>query len=549
MDDQLVQNALASVPTTGPCAKRLVGIVSLQNQTRSSTNGDDLRILPQETATLNISTIRNNLCERLPAYMIPSLWVAIEYFPLMPSGKTDRRRMVQWLEQMDTATYRAISTVGLEAPQEGASNVERKIQSIFANVLNLAPEDIRLNQSFLHLGGDSIAAMQVSSQCRAQGLAISVQDIIRSKSIKALAAAVDVSQEIESAVPEAKEFNSPFDLSPIQRVFFNTVGDAYNHFNQTEIFRLSRNFDFSEIKAALTALVTIHPMLRARFAKDSSGIWQQRVEKDTNSSFRLRQHRVQAANDSVLRPIIDDSQATLDINNGPAFAIDVFNVDETFSQAIALVAHHLIIDVVSWGVLLEDLQNLLNGIKPLPQSLPYHAWLQQQSMQAAQENSRKAFPLTDIPPADLDYWGMQNRTNLSGDVIEDSFHLGPRDTMLLLGAQDALATEILDILVAALLESFRHVFSNRTAITIHNEGHGREPFNTKQDLSRTVGWFSTLTPIHLPVSSDEKTDLISTIRWVKDMRDRTPGKGRPYFAYKSLVTEGMLFNKRTLNLL
>ncbi|OAL51558.1 acetyl-CoA synthetase-like protein [Pyrenochaeta sp. DS3sAY3a] len=538
MDDQLVQNALASVPTTGPCAKRLVGIVSIQNHTRSSTSGADLRILPQETASLNISTIRNNLCERLPAYMIPSLWVAIEYFPLMPSGKTDRRRMVQWLEQMDTATYRTISIVGLEAPQEGASTVERKIQSIFANVLNLGPEDIRLNQSFLHLGGDSIAAMQVSSQCRAQGFAISVQDIIRSKSITALAAAVDVSQEVESSVPEAKEFNSPFDLSPIQRVFFNTVGDAYNHFNQTEIFRLSRNFDFNEIKAALTALVTIHPMLRARFTKDGSGIWRQRVEKDTNSSFRLRQHRVQAANDSVLRPIIDNSQATLNINHGPTFAIDVFDVDDTFSQAIAIVAHHLIIDVVSWGILLEDLQNLLNGIKPLPQSLPYHAWLQQQSMQAAQENSRKAFPLTDIPAADLDYWGMQNRRNLSGDVIEDSFLLGPRDTMLLLGAQEALATEILDILVAALLESFRNVFNNRTTITIHNEGHGREPFNARQDLSRTIGWFSTLTPIHLPIPSDEKTDLISTIRWVKDMRDRTPGKGRPYFAYKNLVPEG-----------
>ncbi|CAN9463031.1 unnamed protein product [Alternaria alternata] len=539
LDDHMVQSALASVPTTGPCAKRLVAIISLQNMAVTTTDADnELRILPQESASLNISTIRDGLCERLPAYMIPSLWIAVERFPLMPSGKMDRRRVLQWVEDMDQPTYRQISAMGTDDTEvTNGSAVEKKLQAIFAKVLNLSIADVRLNQSFLHLGGDSIAAMQVSSQCRAQGFPISVQDIIRSKSISAMASAVDLSQSSQVA-PEAKEYDLPFDISPIQKVFFNAVGDKHNHFNQTELFRLSRNVEVEELRSALTVLVKTHPMLRARFSKNEAGLWKQRIEKDVPNSFRLRHHHVQAGNDATLRPIIDHSQATLDVTKGPTFAVELFDVDETFSQAIALVAHHLVIDVVSWGILLEDLQGLLQGLQPAAQSMPYHMWLQQQSLQAKQESARRVFPVGDIAPGDLDYWGMEGRPNLNGDVVEEDLQLSTRDTMLLLGAQDALATETLDILIAGLFESFRKVFSDRPTITIHNEGHGRETFNNRQDLSRTIGWFSTVTPIHLPVPLDEATDMISTIRWVRDFRNRTPDKGRPYFAYRNLTEEG-----------
>ncbi|KAH7081202.1 hypothetical protein BKA63DRAFT_549944 [Paraphoma chrysanthemicola] len=538
IEDAAVQNAIASVPTTGPCAKRLVGIVSIKDASISGASNGILQLLPQELATTNINTIRDHLCERLPSYMIPSLWVAIYRFPLTPGGKMDRRRVVQWLEHMSSETYREVSTLGLEAPKEDATSTEKKLQDIFAKVLNLPPEDIRLNQSFLHLGGDSIAAMQVSSQCRSQGLAITVQDLIRAKSITALAATVTTSVQDTSPSVSTQEYNLPFDLSPIQRVFFDTVGEAHHHFNQAELFRLARNFEIDEIRAALTALVKTHPMLRARFTKNDTGLWEQMIEKDTTSSFRLQQHRVAESSDNVLKPIIDASQTSLDIVNGPVFAIDVFDLDDTFSQAIAMVAHHLVVDVVSWGIILEDFQGLLNGVSTPPQSLPFHAWLQQQAARARQETAGKVYPISSITPASLDYWGMETQPNLNADVIEQDISLSTRDTMLLLGAQDALGTEILDILVAALLESFRKTFSDRPTVTIHNEGHGREPFDPKQDLTRTVGWFSTVLPIHLPLSSDDTTDLVSTIRWVKDVRDRTPGKGRPYFAYRQLTEAG-----------
>jgi amino acid adenylation domain-containing protein/non-ribosomal peptide synthase protein (TIGR01720 family) len=538
MEDGAVQNALAAVPTVGPCAKRLVGIVSIRDASLSGASTEVLQLLPHEMASLNINTIRDHLCERLPSYMIPSLWVAISRFPLTPGGKMDRRRVVQWLEQMSTEDYRTISTLGLEEANDDASSTERKLQEIFAKVLNLNLEDIRLNQSFLHLGGDSIAAMQVSSQCRSRGLAVSVQELIRAKSITALAATVATSADESSTVAAAQEIYTPFDLSPIQRVFFDTVGQDYNYFNQTELFRLSRSFELDEIRAALMSLVTTHPMLRARFVKNETDVWQQRIEKDISNSFRLRQHRVATSDNNTLQPLIDNSQSTLDIVTGPLLAVDVFDIDDTFSQAISLVSHHLIIDVVSWGIVLEDFQTLLSGGSPPPQSLPFPAWLQQQIAQAKQETAKRVFPVSAITPASLGYWGMENHSNISGDVVEQGIALSTRDTMLLLGAQDALGTETLDILVAALLESFRKTFPDRPTVTIHNEGHGREPFDNKQDLTRTVGWFSTVSPIPLPVSLEDTTDIVSTIRWVKDFRERTPGKGRPYFAYSQLNEAG-----------
>ncbi|KAF1951517.1 nonribosomal peptide synthase [Byssothecium circinans] len=533
VSDSAVQNALAAVPASGPCAKRLVGVVTLQGV--SSESSEVLQLVPSGTASLNIISIRDRICARVPSYMVPALWIVVSRFPLLPSGKMDRKRVVQWLERMDGDTYRTISTLGLEEAKREADTVESKLQAIFAKVLNLTPEDVRLNQSFLHLGGDSISAMQVSSICRSQGFAISVQDIIRAKSITALASTMSVSETNQASTPKAQEYNQLFDLSPIQKVFFDGVGDTYNHFNQSVVLRLSRSFEFEEIEKALTSLVSIHPMLRARYEKDGSGTWRQRVAKSP-TAFRLRQHRVSNANNASMRPIIDESQATLDVTS-LTFAADLFEIDEMFSQAIALVAHHLVVDVVSWGIVLEDLQALLNGTTPPPQSLPFHSWAQQQAIQARKDSAKKVFPLEDLPRPDFAYWEMDGQANVNGDVLTEDFELSPKDSMLLLGAQDALATEPLDVFLAAILESFRHVFPDRHTATIFNEGHGREPFDTKQDLSRTVGWYTTLTPIHLPVPLEDPTDIVSTIRWVKDLRERIPGKGRPYFAY-SVTEEG-----------
>lgn len=152
------------------------------------------------------------------------------------------------------------------------SNVEESLQAIWAHVLNLP--HVPLDQSFLSIGGDSISAMQVVGQCRKEGMSLGVQEVLRSKSITQLSAAV---KEVgNSAYDHEEYFDEDFDLSPIQSLFFkrpNTNG----HFNQSFYLRVARKTDAGDFQSAVQQLVTRHSMLRARFTQSPEHGWQQRL--------------------------------------------------------------------------------------------------------------------------------------------------------------------------------------------------------------------------------------------------------------------------------
>jgi hypothetical protein len=132
---------------------------------------------------------------------------------------------------------------------------------------------------------------------------------------------------------------------------------------------------------------------------------------------------------------------------------------------------------------------------------------------------------------------MQNRLNTYGRVKSEGFELDAKATNLILTTcHKTLHTETIDLLLSALIHSFASVFPDRPVPAIYNEGHGRETSGMDVDLSRTVGWYTILVPIHVP--STASSDLFDTIRHVKDMRRKIPDKGRPYFASRCLTTTG-----------
>jgi aryl carrier-like protein len=111
--------------------------------------------------------------------MIPSNWVVVQSLPLLPSGKLDRKRIEKWVEEMSPEVYHQISDVESETTTANGTVVEQRLQAIWGAALNLPPNQIGLHQNFLSVGGDSISAMQVMSSCRAQGLGLTVRDIIQ----------------------------------------------------------------------------------------------------------------------------------------------------------------------------------------------------------------------------------------------------------------------------------------------------------------------------------------------------------------------------------
>ena len=533
--DPLVRHVLATVPASGPCEKRLTAVVSLKQSKHAKAELADLRFIPQDTAAPITSEIRSRLAERLQAYMLPAEWIVLEEVPLLPSGKLDRRHVLKWIEEMSDESYQGLH--GHEPDVVDATETERSLQKIIAQVLGQLPNNVGLQQSFVQLGGDSILAIQLVSRCRAKGLGLTVQKILHSRSITELASKATLPQ---TAPAHTEQLDTAFALSPVQVFYFDCVGHDVNHYNQSLTLRLAKEQPLDDVRDAVSKLVNTHSMLRAGFEQENSGKWVQKIAADASKSLRFQAHAGVTTLQNIRR-LVGNSQQSLDIRKGPVFSADVFKAQESGKQLLVLVAHHLVIDVVSWGIIMKDLEDLLSpNPSQLPPSISFQTWCKLQDEQAQKELSKAAFYPKDIPSADFAYWGLNDRSNVNGDILTKDFWLDPSTTNALLGpCHKALGTEPIDIFVGCILYSFRAAFADRDAMpVVFNEAHGRESWDASLDLSRTIGWFTTISPMYLPAEAAQENDLVQTISWIKDLRCRLPDNGRPSFAYRQLTEEG-----------
>ena len=537
--DSVIKHALAIMPSSGPCKKSLVAAISLKARSGSDVSIEALKIVSKDTSAFYLTGIRERIGSLLPPYMVPSKWVVLENLPLQPSGKLDRRRILLFIEGMDDGLYQEIADVesSSSTSSRDASVLELQLQSIFAHVLNRSTEEVGLNQSFLQLGGDSISAMQVMARCRSESLGVTVQDIVQSKSLSQLASRVTLPKFISY---QAEELEKNFDLSPIQQLYFECMGHDWTHFNQSVLFKLKLKTSRAQLDQALRAVIGAHSMLRARFSKVEGVEWQQHISKDVSGSYVFRYHSTDDAIEQAAA-LIEESQKSLNIIKGPVVAMDLLGAGNDGHQLLAITAHHLVVDVVSWRVIVEDIEDFLRlGSLKTPASTPFQTWCQLQAEHTQQEVPRRVLQVETVPAADFAYWGMTNQLNIHGDAISTTFELDPQTTLHLTSScHDALHTDPADVLIATLLSSFSQVFTDRESLpAVYNEGHGREPWDSSIDLSRTVGWFTTMCPLYLPDEFVEDRNLLNAVRWIKDVRRRIPDKGRPYFAYRHLTPEG-----------
>lgn len=532
-----VQHGLATIPSRGVYEKKLVGVLTFKEQARPHIEHDGLHVIARQDADSQIRLAKETVSNRLPPYMVPSNWILLKEIPLLASGKLDRRRVKNWIEDMTEDVFRTISGVESDSSEVEGSEVEQRLQMIWSKVLHLAPAQIGLDKNFIYLGGDSISALQVASQCRSQGLGVTVQDIMRCKSLSELASRVTLPKESTQVAEEVEE---AFELSPIQRLFFDWVKDDYQHFNQSIALRMNIRQEPNSIFAAIQALMKSHSMLRARFENREDSNWVQVIGRDTSQSLRFRTHPGRSSSERM-GSVIEATQKSLDIQKGPVLAVDVFESDDTDAQVLSLVVHHLVVDVVSWGIILEDLEDLLISHKLVTQpSLPFQVWSKLQR-ERAQTEQHGLMPLaTEVPAADLAYWGMTEQANTYGATCQSDIRLDKATTKMLLGpCNQAFETEIVDTLLGAMLLSFCHSFPDRQLPpAIFNEAHGREPWDSSLDLSHTVGWFTVVSPVFLPAEATPEADLVNVIRWIKDQRNRNKSNGRPYFAHRMLTEEG-----------
>ncbi|WP_430540209.1 amino acid adenylation domain-containing protein, partial [Pseudomonas entomophila] len=472
---------------------------------------------PESQETLR-EALREPLRQALPDYMVPAQLLFIERMPLSPNGKLERKALPK-----PDASHAQKAYV---APR---SALEQRIAAIWQDVLKL--DRVGLNDNFFELGGDSIISIQVVSRARQAGIRFTPKDLFQHQTVRDLAhiARLDDSAPLLDQAPARGE--TP--LLPIQRRFFAEIGEDRHHWNQSVLLKPNRPLDVEALAQALQALVQHHDALRLVFS-EQAGAWTARfLDAPTAPVLEQRQ-----ATFATLRDLANQTQRSLDLAQGPLLRAVLVTLED-HSQRLLLVIHHLAVDGVSWRILFDDLQaaytQATNGQPPrLPaRTTSVKAWAERLAQHAASTAMREALPywqaqldglVTDLP-AERPHGSLQNQHAQALQVRLDR----ASTKRLLQEAPQAYRTQINDLLLTALARAVAR-WTGQPEVAVQLEGHGREALFDDCDLTRTVGWFTSLFPVRL----SPHADLGASLRGIKEQLRAVPAKGVGYSVLREL---------------
>ncbi|MGE8408413.1 MAG: amino acid adenylation domain-containing protein, partial [Pseudomonas sp.] len=462
--------------------------------------------------TLHGESLRQQLAASLPEYLVPAQVILLERLPLTANGKLDKRALPKpgALKQSYTAPV---------------GEIEEKLAAIWADVLKL--ERVGSTDNFFELGGDSILSLQIIARAKRQGLKLSPKQLFEKQTIGQLASVAKLIEK-KTAAAVVEQISGELPLLPIQARFFDTAIPERQHWNQAVMLTPTRALEAAHLQRALHALVEQHDALRLRF-EQADGSWRARFAAlDSGDLLWVRE----LPDSAGLSELANLAQRSLDLHNGPLLRAVLVNLGGG-EQRLLLVIHHLVVDGVSWRVLLEDLQQAYAALadgKPLAlpgKSSGLKAWAEKLHGYAGSAALAQ----------ELDYWQAQLREasdQLPCDHAEGSqqrqhsasvsTHLDAELTRKLLQqAPAAYRTQINDLLLTALARVITRWTGQQHAL-IRLEGHGREDLFDDLDLSRTVGWFSNLFPLRLTPASQ----IGESIKAIKEQLRAVPNKGIGY---------------------
>ncbi|MCB2411225.1 non-ribosomal peptide synthetase, partial [Hymenobacter lucidus] len=319
---------------------------------------------------LTAGELQAYLSQRLPAHAVPAQFVALAQLPRTVHGKVDAGQLP------DPQAQRLGTGVAYQAARTA---VEALLVGIYEQVLGRTP--IGIEEDFFALGGDSIKSIQIVSRLRQGGYAVAIQDILLYPRIAALAARVQpVSRQSEQGL-----ITGPVPLGPIQHWFFGLHLAAPHHFNQSVLLRSRGPVVEKGLRASLDQLVLHHDALRTVFAQEAeTGQWQQQTRgKEQGYGWQVLPYEA-----ASFAAECDRIQASLDLGTGPLLQAALFRDPAGQQDRLLLVCHHLVIDGVSWRVVLEDLSTLYGQYRQgVALSLPaktdaFQYWQQQQQAYA-----------------------------------------------------------------------------------------------------------------------------------------------------------------------
>ncbi|MEB3358887.1 MAG: amino acid adenylation domain-containing protein [Synechococcales bacterium] len=500
----------------GEAAKLVAYVVKAEGRRQKAEDESfKFSVLSSQFDSTQNSKLKNYLAKKLPTYMLPDYFVTLEALPLTVNGKVDRKALP--LPEIEIA---------VSEEDRPLTQTEQSLMGVLAEVLRL--DAVGIHDNFFELGGDSILAMQVVAKAHQVGLHLTPRQLFQHQTVAELAAVAEV--RLKSTLSQAA-VTGMVPLTPIQQDFFAQELPEPHHFNQAVMVTVSQDVQPSILAQALQALVTHHDGLRSRFFSQE-GVWQQVVQAPADGTVPLDTFTLsnlpQGSQTTALKSAIDELQMSLSLTEGPLFRAALFHLGEQ-GVRLLLIAHHLIVDGVSWRILLEDLttayQQLRAGGSAVlpPKTSSFQSWANRlihlgrsRYFEAERSYWRDVCaPPTATLPVDF---GRDTASNTVASAEEISVLLEADQTQALLTvAPQTYHAQVSDLLLAALGQTLKS-WTQTSTVLVDLEGHGRDlalqnlQDSTSPDLSRTVGWFTAVYPLRLEIPSGAIADLLKSVK-------------------------------------
>ncbi|MFQ4145497.1 amino acid adenylation domain-containing protein [Chlorogloeopsis sp. ULAP02] len=485
----------------------------------------------------SINVLQSFLSEKLPDYMVPAVFVPLKALPLTVNGKVDTKALPA-PEQVraESNTFVAPSTP-----------TEKLLAEIWTQVLRV--ERIGIHDNFFELGGDSILSIQIVAKANQAGLQLIPKQMFDNQTIAKLAAVAGMVRSIQA---EQGLVTGEVFLTPIQNWFFEQNQPEPHHWNQSILLEMQQNLDTEILQQVMQWLILHHDALRLYFVKENSE-WQQFMASSVDIvpvTYYDFSTLSQPEQELAIASIATKLQASFNLGNAPLIRAAVFERGANQPSYLLLIIHHLAVDGVSWRILIEDFQTAYTQIQAgeaikLPaKTTSFQQWAQK----------LKHYAQSDELQEELEYWCAQSRQQVSHIPVDfpegDNTEASARTISVALSVADTQAllqkvptfyqSQINDVLLTALVQTFADWMGEPTLL-LNLEGHGREEIFDDVDLSRTVGWFTTIFPVllNLLASSEEAT----AVKTIKEQLREIPNRGIGYGLLRYLSNEESIVEK------
>ncbi|MEU4210579.1 amino acid adenylation domain-containing protein [Streptomyces sp. NPDC026206] len=500
-------------------------------------------VVPRAGAEISEPGLRAHVAGAVPDYMVPSAFVVLDDLPMTPNGKLDRRAL--------PAPEFGTDATGDEPRDER----EEALAGVFAEVLGLTR--VGLDDSFFELGGDSIVSIQLVSRARRLGFDLSPRDVFEHKTVARLAETVTLLSDAPVVHDEDAGIGS-LPATPIMR-WLEERGGPTDTFNQSTLTRVPAGLGPTELTAALQAVLDHHDALRLRRLpeqdQDGPAAYEIAPRGAVDAGTLIRRVDITGLTDEDLQETVAAEARTAWARLAPTAGVLLqavwFDAGLEHPGRLLLTAHHLAVDAVSWQIILPDLRAAYEAVSAgkepelAPVGTPLRYWadllLAESLRDTRVEEAAQWAETVRLPAPGLVDAALDPERDVVGTAHRLSLSLPTEQTEpLLTSVPAAFHATIQDVLVTALAVAVadwrqRHGHDGDQGVLLDVEGHGREEIADGLDLSRTVGWFTSLYPVRLDPGVEDWEQLWNggpaagdALRTVKEQLRTVPDGGLGY---------------------